>query len=431
MYDSGFETYRNVTPEEYRSVLQTGVVILDTNVLLNLYRYHSGTRKDLLEILDAIKDHLWIPHQVMHEFWQGRASVIGGRPKEIEGIISGIQDTRLQLDEEIRHWANRIGLPQGEKQKILDRIESTIGFVSNRIRTLSLTDAAHDAADTDHDPVLAALEPILDGSVGKPLSPQVARTATKEALQRIQDKRAPGWRDANKKENKEGDYFVWFQSLQEAKRRGVDVLLVQDEAKPDWWRIEQRQTKGPLPELVHEMREVANVRLFMTRPETLLLHAADVLGKNVSDDSILDVQRVSSQVDVRWGGGERAQSWREYENEVMEVIARLGYRVTENDPLSDSGFDLTVGNRDNHRVAFVEFKYRHRPIPVQVAHEIIGMATGSSSPVILIANVDLTQRAQDALERSAEDVRAITWAEDADTPQLAATLNEVFSNFTE
>src|ERR1700733_137779 len=101
MYESGFETYKSVTPDEYRSVLRTGVVILDANVLLHLYRYHSGTRKDLMDILAAIKDHLWIPHQAMHEFWQGRSGVIVGRSKEIEEIVSGLENNGLQMGEGI------------------------------------------------------------------------------------------------------------------------------------------------------------------------------------------------------------------------------------------------------------------------------------------------------------------------------------------
>lgn len=428
MYDSGFETYKNVTPDEYRSVLRTGVVILDANVLLHLYRYHSGTRKDLMDILAGIKDRLWIPHQAMHEFWQGRSGVIVGRSKEIEEIVGGLQNNGLQMGEGIRYWANRIGLPSREKQRILDRVESTIDYISNRIRTLSIADSTEDAADTDSDPILSALEPILDGSVGGPLSPEVAREAGKEALQRIADKRAPGWKDASKKENKEGDYFVWFQSLREAKQRGLDVLFVTDDAKPDWWRIEHGETKGPLPELVHEMREIANVRLFMTRPETLLLHAKDVLGKDVSNDSIRDVQRVSSQVDTRSNSESIDARYSAYEHRVMAAITELGYHIIGNANSPDMGFDLLIGDRKDRRVVYAELKYYSHPIPRQIIHQIIGMASGSRVPVVLISNVALSKSAQDALEQSQEDLRAITWEDDADTPQLGAALKEIFLN---
>ncbi len=45
---SGFESYRVLTAEDIRNALQNGIVALDTNVLLNLYRYNDKTVGDLL-----------------------------------------------------------------------------------------------------------------------------------------------------------------------------------------------------------------------------------------------------------------------------------------------------------------------------------------------------------------------------------------------
>jgi len=426
MYDSGFEAYRTVTSDEYRSVLRTGLIILDANVLLHLYRYHLGTRKDLMEILAAIKDHLWIPHQVMYEFWQGRSGVIEGRSTEIEEVISGLEGNGLRLSEGVIHWAKRIGLPESEKAEILDRLESAVSYAAGRVRKLSTVDDTENASDTNRDPVLAALEPILHESVGRPLEPGVAREAKKEALQRIADKRAPGWRDASKKENKEGDYFVWYQSLQEAKRRELDVLFVTDDVKPDWWRIERGETKGPLPELVQEMREIANVRLFMTRPETLLLHAEDVIGKSVSSDSIRDVQRVSSQVDAWWNAESLHARVSAYTHAISAAISELGYQVIHNAGVSDQGFDFIVRNSDDSRVVFVELKLNSSSISRSTVDQAIGMSSRLPSPVLLIINTRLTRAAKAALQ-GAEDLTVVVWNDDSDTPQLAAALEQIFA----
>lgn len=431
IYDSGFEAYKNVTSEEYQTVLRTGIVIVDTNVLLHLYRYHSGTRKDLIDILDAIKDQLWVPHQAMHEFWQRRSGVVVGRSKEIEDTVDGIRASGLHMNEGIRTWANRIGLPATEKQQILDRIETTIAYVSEQIRTLSAIEATVDAS-TESDPILFALEPILAGKVGRPLSPEILREAKKEALQRIADKRPPGWRDGQKKENKEGDYLVWFQSLQEAKKRGVDVLFVTDDAKADWWRIEHGETKGPLPELVHDMREVANVRLYMTRPETLLLHAKDVLGKEVSDDSIRDVQRVSNLVDMRSEAERSQERYFQYENAVATAIASLGYHLIRGDRERDTGFDLLIGSHaGTRRLIHAEIKYSSRPMNAWAVRHLAVRAGKSRSPVVLIANSSFDDSVQDAFARSAADVTAIVWKNDSDTQQLGLALKEIFDALAE
>lgn len=41
-----------------------------------LYRYHDQTRDDLLSVLNALGNQLWVPHQVMAEFWGSREAVL-------------------------------------------------------------------------------------------------------------------------------------------------------------------------------------------------------------------------------------------------------------------------------------------------------------------------------------------------------------------
>ena len=298
VFDGGFETYRTVTQEDYRSLLTSGLVVLDANALLNLYRYHAKTREELIGILTHIKNRLWVPHQAMHEFWQGRSSVIGSHSREIEGIIDGLFRSRSDLEKGIRTWANRVGLPQEETTEIISTIESAVGDVTDKIREMSADDAFERAEDTAKDPVITALSSILEGSVGDPLTADELRKVKKEAVQRIADKRPPGWKDANKRDNPEGDYIIWFQTLQEARRRAVDVLFVTGDVKDDWWRREQGEVKGPLPELVYEMRVAADVRLFMLRPASLLIHAGEALGLRISKESVQDAQRVSRGMDI-------------------------------------------------------------------------------------------------------------------------------------
>ena len=82
------------------------------------------------------------------------------------------------------------------------------------------------------------------------------------------------------------------------------MLLVTGDVKDDWWRIESGQAKGPRPELVAEMADVAGVKLFMLRPESLLYHASKIPSVTVSEDSVLDVADVSSRVPPSWNTGD-------------------------------------------------------------------------------------------------------------------------------
>jgi hypothetical protein len=125
-----------------------------------------------------------------------------------------------------------------------------------------------------------------------------------EARQRFKDNRPPGYRDAGKKDNFAGDYLIWVETLREAIIRSVNVLLVTGDVKDDWWRIESGQAKGPRPELVAEMADIAGVKLFMLRPDSLLYHASKILPGTVSEESVLDVTSVSSRVPPSWNTGD-------------------------------------------------------------------------------------------------------------------------------
>jgi hypothetical protein len=71
-----FRGFYPPTAEELEELWSSGSIILDTNALLNLYRYSSETRTDFLSVLSAVQERLWIPEQVGKEFHANRLGVI-------------------------------------------------------------------------------------------------------------------------------------------------------------------------------------------------------------------------------------------------------------------------------------------------------------------------------------------------------------------
>jgi hypothetical protein len=296
IFDGGLDAYKTVTEEDYRSLFSSGLIVLDANTLLSLYRYQADTRRVLLGILARLKSRLWVPHQAMFEFFENRLSVIESRSEEAGQAIRDLRKKSLELEAVVRQWANRVGLPGDGTGRLINSIHAIVDDVAEKIGKQGSGDSLEQAEDTAKDPVINALSSILEGCVGNPLPDDELLGAKKEARQRIVDKRPPGWRDANKRENPEGDYLIWYETLREAKCRGTDVLFVTGDVKDDWWWREHGEAKGPLPELAYEMRAVAGVRLFMLRPESLLVHAGNVLGIRVSNDTVKDAQRVTAEL---------------------------------------------------------------------------------------------------------------------------------------
>jgi PIN like domain len=291
LYD-GFEAYQTPTDSDYLALLTSGLVVPDTNVLLNLYRYNEQTRNDLLSVLRELGDRLWVPHQVVTEFWRKRETVLQD-PRDTADCIQQLSANRERATNTFRAWANRVGLPQDRAVELSGVLTNAFDIVTQAVSELVDEHAAEFARDTNRDPVLIELEPILRGHVGKPLGETEYEAALKEAESRTATKRPPGYKDSGKSEgNPAGDYLVWNQVLLEARNGPRDVLIITGDVKEDWWRREHGETRGPRPELVQEIKDFAGVKLFMLRPESLLLQARRALQINVRDESVQDAERV-------------------------------------------------------------------------------------------------------------------------------------------
>ncbi|MFA1544591.1 PIN-like domain-containing protein [Actinomadura monticuli] len=299
----GFEAYRTPTNEDYRDVLTGGLVVVDTNVLLNLYRYNDQTRDDLLGVLRRLDERLWVPRQVMEEFWRNREAALRD-PRGTSTTIDELSEHKERTIRTFQTWANRVGLPSDRRTELVGAISDAFDQVCEGVAELTDDEAAQFARNTSADPVIVGLERILQGRVGPALSDTDYQEALAEAKRRGDTKHPPGYKDSGKDpELAAGDYLVWVQLIREATRRGHDVLLVTGDVKDDWWRRERGEIRGPRRELVDELRVNAGVRLFMLRPDSLMVQARKALQVEVSDESVDDIGRVDRALaDTAYGG---------------------------------------------------------------------------------------------------------------------------------
>jgi hypothetical protein len=71
-----FKWYFPQSLTQIKDIWENGILTVDTNVLLDLYRYHQNTRQALLESLNLFSGRAWISHQVAEEFFRNRNRVI-------------------------------------------------------------------------------------------------------------------------------------------------------------------------------------------------------------------------------------------------------------------------------------------------------------------------------------------------------------------
>ncbi|MDB9518697.1 PIN domain-containing protein [Roseofilum reptotaenium CS-1145] len=84
--------------KEFKEIWQSAIFILDTNVLLNLYRYSEETRKQFFSVLEKLSDQLWIPYQVALEFQDNRIRVVQQTKKTFSGYNSFLKNLNKSLN---------------------------------------------------------------------------------------------------------------------------------------------------------------------------------------------------------------------------------------------------------------------------------------------------------------------------------------------
>ena len=288
----GFEGYVTPTIDDYREIFAGGIVAIDANVLLNLYRYAPEGRDDLLTVLRQLGDQLWVPHQALEEFWRNRENILRD-PREAgqtESKLKAVRDSNVQM---LETWANRVSLPAGKEEELTALLREGLDAVVVQVREFADAQAAEWAKDTAKDSVLAALREIVDGRVGEEMDVDRKKAAIAEGLKRCEAGVPPGFKDKSKdKEEAVGDYLVWEQVLCHAAACDRDVLFVTGDLKEDWWRKEAGERRGPRIELVQELHDRCGRRLFMMRPTRLLELAGDLLNVALHEETVEDADRV-------------------------------------------------------------------------------------------------------------------------------------------
>lgn len=268
------------------------MVVPDANVLLNLYRYTDGARDDLLSVLERLGGQLWVPHQVVAEFWRNRGAVLRD-PRDTERIGKEMAGQRDKALSAFRAWASRVSLPSERGAELESELTKGFDAVIEEVERFNDRSAIESARDTDKDAVLARLDKLLAGQVGSRFDDETHARAVAEGMRRVTEREPPGYLDKNKEDGAAaGDYLVWEQILVEAEARRCNVVFVTADAKEDWWRRESGELRGPRLELVEELRSRADSRLFMLRPTRLLELAREVLAVTVHDESVQDADRV-------------------------------------------------------------------------------------------------------------------------------------------
>ncbi len=278
------------TEETTKSIWADAKIVLDTNVLLNHYRWSKETSDEFFQLLDGFKDRLWIPYQVAYEFFENREDVVLKAKLEYD-------DTAKRFEEFLSNLNHSRGHPHLSKE-LMGELEDLFKKASCE---LSESGKSIEKA-LSNDPTRERIASLFDGSVGAAPSDEEFENEFQKAATRYENGVPPGYMDADKakggkfsdKRRAYGDYLIWNSILQKAKDGEHNVILIIDDTKEDWWKKVKGRTIGPRPELLAEFFERTSKKIAIYRPDRFIELAKQFAEAEVSEEALSEVSKASN-----------------------------------------------------------------------------------------------------------------------------------------
>jgi hypothetical protein len=278
-----FPGYFRPADGDVASVWKSGTFVFDSSALLNVYRYSPETTAAFLEILEKIKNRVWIPYDVAREFLKNRVGVIREHERKYAECITQLRNVAAPIREPRQH--------PFLSPESLQTVDSTIVAVTAELdkRQREYCKLLKD------DQYQAQLLRIVGDVVGDPMSAEEFESQCKVGRQRFDFEIPPGYLDLDKQEpDRYSDYFIWRDTINYAAAAKKSIIFVTNDNTADWWLSGHERDDVARPELVAEFEHSTNQSVLFYQPHILMRLAEKYLGQKVSPEAIEEARAVSA-----------------------------------------------------------------------------------------------------------------------------------------
>lgn len=241
------------------------IVLVDSCVFLDYYRYSSETASAILNNLEHLEGYLWLPNQVYKEFKRNYKTVLNPNHNKYKNITKDISSItkkfKNSLDSSVNQY-NKFNFPKISelREKIyghLEQVQSEVKEYSKEIKR----EIDENSAMMKSNKMLTFMEKLKDNNqVGGVLSPSRILEITQEGEQRFKLNLPPGYEDGDKSDDPIGPYgdlIVWKNLIEYAQQEKVNIVFTTSDSKPDWWILDETSDEiiAPREELIAEFNE--------------------------------------------------------------------------------------------------------------------------------------------------------------------------------
>ncbi|MGY4721490.1 PIN domain-containing protein [Naumannella huperziae] len=287
-----FRAYYPLDGQEIDSLWNDGAIVLDTNTLLNFFRYTRNTRDEFLHVLEQLRESLWLPYQVGLEFQRRRLDVISNTGDAFSRVKESVDAAKNTIQKTLNEYKHHPSLNRGE---LTDRLNDLFITFTTILDTQARAHEEWISGDGDPDKVFIRISDLYVARIGERFSDKDLEDIADDGKKRYENKVPPGYKDAGKSNGNEyGDLIIWKEILQYGAASKRPLIFVTDDAKEDWWRIDRGKTQGGRPELIDEYWEASGQRIHFYEPLQFLKYAKERTQSPVSNESLDEVKEVSS-----------------------------------------------------------------------------------------------------------------------------------------
>ena len=289
-----FKEHFLLSEEEKDNIWSNCYIVLDTNILLNFYRYSNETSEDMFNILDKVKDNLWLPYQVVWEYLNNRRELYYKNWNAANTLKEKLKQyiDNFYEDKEVSQLLERNPfVKKGEVVDAIDEAQKSINEVFEKYNQ-KIVDF------TFKDSIMDKLSSLFDNKVGDDYKKDDLEKKYKIGQDRYNNKIPPGYKDNTNQKKAKGSRYVfgdlinWMQIIDKAKEDKKNIIFVSGDQKDDWWEVWQGKKIRPRVELIKEFKTESNMEiLFYTQP-SFMSYAKEKFNITTRDKSITEVEEV-------------------------------------------------------------------------------------------------------------------------------------------
>ncbi|MGO4364489.1 PIN-like domain-containing protein [Pseudomonas sp. PAB10] len=277
-------------PERQQKLWADCIFVLDTNVLLDLYRFSDSAREALFKVMESLGERLWIPYQVAAEYFENRLSVIEAQSKAYAESISGLKVAKEKFNSGSRH--------PFVSDEVFNQFISSYDLMIKELEDKQGTYLSY----VGNDVVKSKIGTLLNGRVGQPYSEERLLDVAVDGERRYLENIPPGFEDGGKmpeattnklRLKKFGDLILWKQVIEKAVAENKSVILVTGEKKDDWWLKSNKGLVSALPALTKEFMEAVKQDFYLYATDRFLLKANEYLEQSTSAVVVEEVRAIN------------------------------------------------------------------------------------------------------------------------------------------